>query len=454
MFENYYNQASGLRLYVRRVLITEEYENLVPKYLNFLRGVIHSDDLPLNVSRETLQQERVMKILGNKVTKKVLESLKKLADGKTEFEVPDETEDEKEKKDDEYEEKNRQIMMRWRRKDSKAKYKEFWEQYSKNIKLGVMEDSNNRNRLAELLRFHSLKNPKEFISFDDYISNMAEDQEYIYYLAGEELDALKESPLVEKFKQLDYDVLLMDDPLDEFCMSYINEYGEKKFQNIARTGIKFTASSGTEERKTQKLKEHYQVLIDWWKELLGKEVDKVTVSNRLIKSPVAISSGEGGYTANMERITRAQAYANQQKFPSHMIARKVLEIHPGHPAIRKLMDLVETEPESLAVKDYGWLLYYTATIPSGFPPREDNDYTARMYRVLRNKMKVSPSEPISEPEVPSRFFEEDDQETNEDVDSLDEREAVENLDEGVEMIEERTIQTEKDQEEDGARIEL
>ena len=138
-----------------------------------------------------------MKILGNKITKKVLESLKKLADGKSEYETPEETEDDKEKKDDEYEEKNRQIMMRWRRKDAKAKYKEFWENYSKNIKLGIMEDSNNRNKLAELLRFHSIKNPKELISFDDYISNMAEDQEYIYYLAGEEFDAIKQSPLVE-----------------------------------------------------------------------------------------------------------------------------------------------------------------------------------------------------------------------------------------------------------------
>lgn len=190
-----------------------------------------------------------MKILSNKVTKKVLDSLKAIAEGKDEWNTPVETEEDKEKKEDPDEEKARQIMLRWRRKSPKEKFTAFWEDYGKTIKLGVMEDASNRSRLVKLLRFYSSKSGDKFVSLDEYIENMKEDQEFIYYIAGEDKVALLESALMEKVLDMDYEVLIMDDPLDEFCMSYLQDYKEKKFQNLGRSNVSFGENSVYDEKK-------------------------------------------------------------------------------------------------------------------------------------------------------------------------------------------------------------
>ena len=186
----------------------------------------------------------------------------------------------------------------------------------------------------------------------------------------------------------------------------------------------------------------YQPLVDWWKNLLGKEVDKVVVSRRLVNDPVVISSAEGGYTANMERITKAQAYANQGKFPSHLSARKTLELNPAHPGIKKMLRLVEENTDSAQLKDYGWLLYQTGLLNSGFGVLEDTTFSDRMYRIIRTRMEISPSEPIVEPEVDldeEEYTPEDDEQT-ENLDFEEESSGVtieEEFNDDFEELEER-----------------
>ncbi|CAG9327397.1 unnamed protein product [Blepharisma stoltei] len=445
MYEEVTKSKSGLRLYVRRVLITEGPEDLIPKYLNFLKGVIHSDDMPLNVSRETLQQQRIFKIMNNKIVKKVLDTLLDLANDKDEWkaERPNEDdwkytgEDEEVKKDMDQE---YQILLRWSLKKGKERYAEFWKNFSKAIKTGVIEDASNRNKLVKLLRFQSTAtsgDEKDLTSFAEYVERMPSTQEFIYYLAGEDLEALKKAPHIQKLVKMGYEVILLDDPLDEFAFSYIKDFDEKKVKNLAKGELDLGVMTEYEEKKEQKLKELFKPLTDWWKSQLGREVDKVTLSRRLTTDPVVIVSQESGYTANMYRIAKSQAYSNQQKIPDHYVPRKILEINPAHPAIKKMLELVEDDPSTQQLRDYGWMYYYTGLLASGFALNEDPDFSSRIYRMMSKKMQVSPTEPLAEPDLPEGD-DEDEEGTNEegDVEILDGEndeetaESADNVEEG------------------------
>jgi len=270
MFEEMNSKSNGIRLYVRRVLIADGPKDLIPKYLNFLKGVVHSDDMPLNVSRETLQQQRIFKIINNKIVKKVLDTLLDLANDKDDWKA-----DRPEKEDWEYngedEEKKKdmdqeyQVLLRWSGKKGKERYAEFWKHFSKAIKMGVMEDSNNRNKLIKLLRFHTTTSTTELTSFSEYVDRMASNQEFIYYLAGDELKALEFAPHLQKLKKIGYEVILLDDPLDEFTWSYIKDFDDKQVKNIAKGELDLGVMTEYEEKKEQKLKELYKPLTDWWK---------------------------------------------------------------------------------------------------------------------------------------------------------------------------------------------
>ena len=219
LFENYYGKNSALKLYVRRVLVNEQFEELMPRYLNFVKGVVDSDDLPLNVSREQLQQDKMIKMMSKKLVRTAIHKMLKLAAEKDADDDEDEDEEEdseetKEEKDTEKEQKDEKES----KEKKENKFIKFYENFGKNIKLGVIEDTANRARLAKLLRFYSLKNPKDLISLDDYIAEMKEKQEDIYYIAGEEKEVLMNSPLIQKFKDKELNVLLLDDPIDEFCV--------------------------------------------------------------------------------------------------------------------------------------------------------------------------------------------------------------------------------------------
>jgi len=429
LFENYHNKEADLRLYVRRVLISGGHKDLLPKYLNFLKGIIHSDDLPLNVSRETLQQQRIFKIISNKLVKKVIETLLNLADGKDDwaadkpnkedFEDENDDEETKKEKDQEY-----QILLRWSSRSGDRKYQEFWKHYSKNIKLGVIEDASNRNKLKKLLRFNTNKSPDTLVSFEDYIENMQEGQEYIYYFAGEQVKSMKESPLIQKLDQMGYEVILLDDAIDEYVFSYIKEYDSYNLKHAARGELDLGPVSEYDEQKEKSLKELFKPLTDWWKQVLGNEVERVTLSRRLVEDPVVIRVAETGYTANMYKIAKAQAYANQKNIPQHYLPKKTLEVNPGHPSIKKMLKMHELNSEDPQLNNYAWMYYQTALINSDFNLIEDLSFSERVYNLIRKKLDVSPSEPLTEPEVQIEEGYEEDLEDIDEFESLDDLEPT------------------------------
>jgi heat shock protein beta len=226
---------------VRKVLITDEFEDLVPRYLNFLRGVVDSDDLPLNVSRETLQQHKVLKVMGKKLVRKALEMLRKLATAKQDKEDEEDDEDSEDKDEDEDD------------GGDEDPYLKFWEAFVKNIKLGIIEDAPNRSKLQKLLRFKSNKSGESFVSLEEYVERMPEWQKNIYYISGESVEAVENSPFLEKLKKKDLEVLYLVDPIDEYAIQHVTEYDGKKLQSVSKEGLSFGDSDDKTEKKRLEL---------------------------------------------------------------------------------------------------------------------------------------------------------------------------------------------------------
>ena len=392
MFENYYGKNSALKLYVKRVLVYEEFEELMPRYLNFIKGLVDSDDLSLNVSREALQQDKMIKVMSKKLVRTAIHKMLKLAAEKG---VDDESGDENEDAENDAEDKEEE------KKPTENKFIKFYESFGKNIKLGVIEDTANRSRLAKLLRFYSTKNAKDLISLDDYISEMKEKQEEIYYIAGESKENLLNSPLIQKFKDKEINVLLLDDPIDEFCVQNLGEYEKKKLKNVAKGDVKFGDEDDLQKKREKKIRDAYKVLIDWWKKLLGSKVETIKISKRLSDSPCIVVTSEYGYTANMERIQKAQAFTNQdKKDSSYMYGKKTLEINADHPAIKELREKVlKFEVPPTEIEDTAILLFETALIDSGFNIEEPHEFSNRMQRVLKYNLNVDRYEKPSPFEV-------------------------------------------------------
>merc|ERR1711871_1273220 len=308
MYDNYYGKASGMRLYVRKVLITDEFEDLMPRYLNFIRGVVDSDDLPLNVSRETLQQHKVLKVMGKKLVRKTLEMLRKLA--------------QKDQKDDE---------------EEKSEYIKFWESFGKNIKLGLIEDSSNRTKLSKLLRFRSsVDDGKGWHSLEDYVSRMKDFQKGIYYIAGKDLDEVKASPFLERLKEKGIEVLYLVDPIDEYAIQNLTEFDGKKLSSITKENVKFGDEEEVDKKREKLYKTNFKPLIDFLKTTVGSDkLEKVQISSRLGKSPAVLVTSQYGYSANMERIMKAQAFADNQR-GQYLLSKKTMEINPRHPIVSEL----------------------------------------------------------------------------------------------------------------------
>merc|ERR1712048_6649 len=229
MMDNYWTKKSEVKLFVRRVLVAEKFEELLPRYLNFVRGVVDSDDLPLNVSREQLQQNKIMKVISKKLVRKVLELMKKLAkegDGDDEDEDKEEEEEEK----DETEKKDK--------KEEETTWQKFWKEFNKNLKMGCYEDDSNRSKLSKLLLFMSTKSEGKEINLDKYLDRMQESQESIYYMSGESLDVMQKAPALQIFKKKDIEVLMLSDHLDEPCIQKLADYEGKKFVSIQKADVK------------------------------------------------------------------------------------------------------------------------------------------------------------------------------------------------------------------------
>uniref|UniRef100_A0A0V0ITP1 Endoplasmin homolog n=1 Tax=Solanum chacoense TaxID=4108 RepID=A0A0V0ITP1_SOLCH len=378
LYESYYNtKQSNLKLYVRRVFISDEFNELLPKYLNFLMGLVDSDTLPLNVSREMLQQHSSLKTIKKKLIRKALDMIRKLAE-----EDPDETND-KEKRDvEESSEEN----------EKKGQYAKFWNEFGKSIKLGIIEDATNRNRLAKLLRFETTKSDGKLTSLDQYISRMKSSQKDIFYITGASKEHLEKSPFLERLNKKDYEVILFTDPVDEYLMQYLMDYEDKKFQNVSKEGLKLKDS------KTKELKESFKGLTKWWKTTLASDnVEDVKISNRLADTPCVVVTSKYGWSAYMEKIMHSQTLSDASK-QAYMRGKRVLEINPRHPIIKALRERVVTDPEDESVKLTAKLIYQTALMESGFDLSDPKDFASHIYSSVKSSLNISPDATVEEEE--------------------------------------------------------
>jgi len=390
LYDDYSNQQAGIRLYVRKVLIQDDFTDLLPRYLNFIRGVVDSDDLPLNVSRETLQQSKILKVMGKKLVRKVLEMLRKLASG------------------GDGEEDGESSPSETHGQDEEHPYIKFWLQFGKGIKLGTIEDPANRSKLAKLLRFKSSKSEGRYVSLDEYVAAKKDWQKDVYFIAGESEEAIEKSPFLEQAKRKDVEVLLLTDPIDEYVMQHLADYDGNKLQSLSKEGVKFGDEDEDMAKKRAKIyKESFKPLTKFFKDLLGSKISKVTVSERVVDSPAIIVASQYGQSANMERIMRAQTFADSNKV-NQMVSSRNLELNPRHPIISKLNAAVSEEggDEEETNKDLAWLIHDTALTSSGFIQDDTDAYATRMYRTIANSLSVDSMELEPEIEVPEEEEEE------------------------------------------------
>jgi len=432
MMDNYHTKKSEIKLYVRRVLVADKFEELMPRYLNFVRGVVDSDDLPLNVSREQLQQNKIMKVISKKLVRKVLELMKKLAKEDDsggeddEDEEGEEKEDKKEEKDDEEKEEKKD------KGDEETTWMKFYKEFGKNLKMGCHEDDSNRSKISKLLRFKSTKSEDKDISLDKYLDRMTESQESIYYMSGDSIETMNKAPALQIFKKKDLEVLMLADHLDEPCIQKLADYEGKKFVSIQKADVKLDESED-EKKKFSKLKDYYKPLTDWWKEKLtaftesgamkdaGVKVEGVAVSKRLVDSPVVVVTSQFGYSAQQERIMKAQAFQNKEQI-SMMAGRKTLEINPKHPVVIDLLSKVKADKEDKSAMDTAQVLFQTALIESGYEIADPSALVSRVYRLMSKELGVDPDAPLKEVEVPEEEEEAEEEESSEEEGEEEEKE--------------------------------
>jgi len=386
MFNDYgQKKTDNIKMYVRRVFITDDFTDMMPKYLQFVRGVVDSDDLPLNVSRETLQQHKLLKVIKKKLVRKALDMIKKI--------------------------------------DGEEYLAKFWKEYSTNIKLGVIEDHANRTRLAKLLRFLSSHDEENPTSLEDYLERMKEGQEKIFFCAGNGLEEAKSSPFVERLLKKGYEVIYLTEPVDEYTIQALPEFDGKRFQNVAKEGVE---TSDDSKNFIEKMEKKFEPLTDWLKEsALKDKIEKAQVSLQLEVSPAALLASQYGWSGNMARIMDSQAYqtGNDASSAYYKKQKKTLILNPRHPLIKTLADKCEADPEDEAAMEIAKLLFDTASLRSGFTLGEPIDFADRILNIMYANLDIDPETPIDDEPVAADFPDEEDEEEEagdeEDIDDSD-----------------------------------
>ena len=399
------------RRILRKVLIQDSFDDLLPRYLSFIVGVVDSDDLPLNVSREQLSQDKVLKVMGKKIVRKAIEMIKKLAEEEAVSDA------EKEAKAAEAAEKNAEAEAAEtevvEKPEDNANYIELWEQFGKSLKIGVIEDSANRNKLARLLRYKSSKSGEKWTSLEHYVERMKDWQKQIYYVSADSLEKAQSSMFLETFKRRDVEVLFFTEPIDEYVAQNLREFNGKTLQDITKEGVELGDDKEHEKKLMKEYETRFETFTKWLKELLGDKVEKVELSLSLESTPAVLATSRYGYSATMERIMRSQTMQNPEK-AKYMRSRKIMEINPRHPIITNLKNLVEEDPESDVARDFANLLYDSSLMNSGFMIDDVNDFAGRLYALMKESLQIDSLELEPEIELPAEEEEEKEEKEEDD----------------------------------------